>query len=41
MTTAHITGFGWNTALVHMARDVVLLVARVGLGVIMVMHAKV
>jgi putative oxidoreductase len=41
MTNAHITGFGRNTALVHTARDVVLLVARVGLGVIMVMHAKV
>jgi putative oxidoreductase len=41
MTTAHITGFGRSTALVDTARDVVLLVARVGLGVIMVTHAKV
>ena len=40
MTTAHLTGFGRNTALVHTARDVVLLVARVGLGVIMVAHAE-
>ncbi|NMH92031.1 DoxX family protein [Pseudonocardia bannensis] len=39
MTTTDITGVR-NTALVQMARDLVLLVARVGLGVMMVVHAK-
>ena len=40
MTIAHITGFGRKASLVRTARDVALLVARVGLGVIMVAHAK-
>ncbi|MGY1622845.1 DoxX family protein [Geodermatophilus sp. SYSU D00965] len=40
MTTTHLTGSGRNAALVRTASDVVLLVARIGLGVLMVAHAK-
>ena len=40
MTTTDITAIGRNAAPVRAARDLVLLVARVGLGVIMVAHAK-
>jgi putative oxidoreductase len=40
MTTMDLTGLGRHTALVQTTRDVVLLVARIGLGVLMVAHAK-
>ncbi|HXV94053.1 MAG TPA: DoxX family protein [Pseudonocardia sp.] len=40
MTTTDTIGVGRNTALVRTTRDVVLLVARAGLGVMMVAHAK-
>ena len=41
MTTTDCIGLARNTILAQTFRDVVLLVARVGLGVIMVAHAKV
>jgi putative oxidoreductase len=41
MTTTDRTGLARNTAFAHTTRDLVLLVARVGLGVIMVAHARV
>jgi putative oxidoreductase len=41
MTTTHRTGLARNTTPAPIMRDLVLLVARVGLGVIMVAHAKV
>lgn len=40
MTTTDITGVGRNAALAQTARDLVLVVARIGLGVMMVAHAK-
>ena len=40
MTTEDTTKIGRNAAPVRAARDLVLLVARVGLGVMMVAHAK-
>jgi putative oxidoreductase len=40
MTITDLTGVGRNAAVIHTARDLVLLVARVGLGVMMVAHAK-
>ena len=40
MTTGNATVIGQNTPVVQTARDVVLLVARVGLAVIMIAHAK-
>jgi putative oxidoreductase len=40
VTTTDITGIGRNATPVRAARDLVLLLARVGLGVIMVAHAK-
>ncbi|WP_448608712.1 DoxX family protein [Geodermatophilus sp. URMC 60] len=40
MTTIDRTGLTRNTGLVQTTRDLVLLVARVGLGVMMVAHAK-
>ena len=40
MTITDRIGFARNTALVQTIRDLVLLVVRVGLGVIMVAHAK-
>ncbi|MGR6964373.1 DoxX family protein [Geodermatophilus sp. URMC 61] len=40
MTTTDRTGLARTTALTRTVRDVVLLVARVGLGVIMIGHAK-
>jgi putative oxidoreductase len=41
MTTTDRTGLARNTTPAPIMRDLVLLVARVGLGVIMVAHAKV
>ena len=40
MTITDRMGFARNTALAQTTRDLVLLVVRVGLGVIMVAHAK-
>jgi putative oxidoreductase len=40
MNTANTTGVGQNAPIVQTARDLVLLVARIGLGVIMLAHAK-
>jgi putative oxidoreductase len=40
MTTTRITWVGRGAALVDTARDLVLLFARVGLGVMMLAHAK-
>ncbi|MGH3585112.1 MAG: DoxX family protein [Pseudonocardia sp.] len=40
MTTAHASGTHQSSPAVQAARDVVLLVARIGLGVIMIAHAK-
>jgi putative oxidoreductase len=40
MTTTHQTRLGRDTALAQTTSDLVLLVARVGLGVIMLAHAK-
>jgi putative oxidoreductase len=40
MTITDRIGFAKNTALAQTTRDLVLLVVRVGLGVIMVAHAK-
>jgi putative oxidoreductase len=40
VTTTDRTSLPRNTALARTTRDLVLLVARVGLGVLMVMHAK-
>ncbi len=40
MTTIDRTGLTRNTGLVQTTRDLVLLVARIGLGVMMVAHAK-
>jgi putative oxidoreductase len=40
MTTIDRTGLTRNTGLTQTARDLVLLAARVGLGVLMVAHAK-
>ena len=40
MITGSTTGVRHNTRIVRTARDLVLLVARIGLGVMMVAHAK-
>ena len=40
MTTANATGVHRNAPVVQTARDLVLLVARIGLGVMMFAHAK-
>jgi putative oxidoreductase len=40
MTIGNATGIGRNAPVVQAARDIVLLVARIGLGVMMVAHAK-
>ncbi|MGH3945695.1 MAG: DoxX family protein [Pseudonocardiaceae bacterium] len=40
MTTTHTPDVGNRTAPVSVARDLVLLLARIGLGVLMVAHAK-
>ena len=40
MTTGNTTSVRQNAPIVQTARDLVFLVARIGLGVIMVAHAK-
>jgi putative oxidoreductase len=40
MTPTGISGVGSRTATVSIAHDLVLLLARIGLGVLMVLHAK-
>ncbi len=40
MTTANTTSVGQNAPIAQTARDLVVLVARIGLGVVMVAHAK-
>jgi putative oxidoreductase len=40
MTTGNATGIRRNAPVVQAGRDIVLLVARIGLGVMMVAHAK-
>jgi putative oxidoreductase len=40
LTTEHATGVLKDSPTVRVARDLVLLVARIGLGIIMIAHAK-